>query len=61
MLVPAFSSRKPWLALRTVISVLSSVTQASTVFGRRWLQLTAHLAIADRASWDGRQLARLDL
>lgn len=46
MLVPAFSSRKAWL--RTVILVLSPVTQASTEFGRRWLHLT-YLAIAGRA------------
>ena len=49
MLAPAFSLRKAWLALRTVISMLSPGTQASTEFGRRWLQLTAHLAIAGRA------------
>ena len=49
VLAPAFSLRKAWLALRTVISMLSPGTQASTEFGRRWLQLTAHLAIAGRA------------
>lgn len=55
MLVAAFSSRKAWLALRTVISVLLPVTQASTEFGRRWLQLTATWRLRVGRSSDGRR------